>query len=233
MKFTQRNWKGPLLVWLYLRLSWIYSLFRPIFCRKSLTALLLSWKPGLPRSIALVMSWSLSSEICSKHAKLSLKGILFFGVWWICYLPFGVTIILLGSTKSFLWTCLGGVRFFFHGMVFVLALPCGIRSSHSLSNFTAVETWSNRAHVSLKALWLIKLCIKNHCLSRTQNITLATRILCLSLVKWKNSRNTTFGSSTRRALTNIFWRVELLILERSELSCSALVEQRPTSLSGV
>lgn len=230
MRFTQRNWKGPLLVWLYLRLSWIYSLFRPVFCRKSLTALLLSWKPGLPRSIAFIMSWSLSSEICSKHAKLSLKDILFFGVWWICYLPFGMTIILLGSTKSFLWTCLGGVRFFFHGMVLPLALPCGILSSHSLCNFTAVEAWSNRARFlsSLK----IKLCVKNHCVW-TRNITFAERILCVSLVKWKNFRNTTFGSSTRRALTNIFWQMALLIMERSELSCSALVEQRPTSLSGV
>ena len=230
MRFTQRNWQGPLLVWLYLRLSWIYLLFRPVFCRKSLTALLLSWKPGLPRSIALVMSWSLSSEICSKHAKLSLKDILFFGVWWICYLPFGMTIILLGSTKSFLWTCLGGVRFFLHGMVLLLALPCGILSNHSLCNFTAVEAWSNRACFlsSLK----IKLCVKNHCVW-TWNITFAAMILCVSLVKWKNSRNTTFGPSTRRALTNIFWQMELLIMERSELSCSALVEQRPTSLSGV
>ena len=54
--------------------------------------------------------------------------------------------------QEFPWTCLGGVRFFFHAMVLLLALPCGILINHSLCNFTAVETWSNRSHVSLKAL---------------------------------------------------------------------------------
>lgn len=124
--FTQRNWRGPLIVWLYLGLSWIYLLFGPLFL-DCINAVLDAWSTKNHRTRR-----ELEYRVGNlTHAcKVIPQGWTFFQhmifllyAFWRDHHPIRLNQEFRLDGKTFL----GGVSFCFRGMASVFRSPlCGL-----------------------------------------------------------------------------------------------------------